>query len=380
MKTYSVAIITNIITPYRIPCFNEVAKKSDFKLKVYFMAKMESNRQWNIDFEEINFDYTVLKGFHLSLKEDYELHLNIFFPHFILNRFDVIALGGYDQPILWEALMYAKLFKKKTILFGESTPYDIRKFKSLWIKKAKRFFISKIDYFLPPGRAAEEYFKSLGAPPERIIIAPFSTDHDFFHQQYVRLREKKPQIKREKSYPEITILFVGRLVWYKGIRYLLEAYGKLEKEMSNIGLVLLGDGPMMEECRDFVKRYNLKNVFFQGFIHQKDLPIYYTASDIFVLPSLSETWGIVINEAMEFGLPIITTNRVGAAYDLVKEGINGFIIPAGNTYALYNALKKLCMDKQLRKKMGENSLMLIKNHTPQKWAESFINTVIKALS
>ena len=106
---------------------------------------------------------------------------------------------------------------------------------------------------------------------------------------------------------------------------------------------------------------------------------YYIAADIFVLPTLSDPWGLVVNEAMIFGLPIICTDTAGVAYDLVREGINGFVVKAGNSDVLYAALKRLCDDPELRETMGKESLKIIKGYTPEKWARNFINAVEEVL-
>lgn len=102
---------------------------------------------------------------------------------------------------------------------------------------------------------------------------------------------------------------------------------------------------------------------------------YYGSVDILVLPSLSDPWGIVINEAMAFGLPIISTDAAGATYDLVKDGVNGFVIKAGSSDELYVALKNLCDSAELRQIMGERSLEIIQDYTPEKWAKAFVAAV-----
>lgn len=149
----------------------------------------------------------------------------------------------------------------------------------------------------------------------------------------------------------------------------------MQKENGNIGLVLLGDGPEKEKYEKFIRVNNLKNVFFEGFVQQDALPEYYICADIFVLPSLSDPWGLVVNEAMAFGLPIISTDAAGVTYDLVKNGVNGFVVKAGNSDELYDALKKLCEHSELRQRMGEQSLEIIQDYTPEKWARAFVAAV-----
>ncbi len=375
MRKKRVALLTNIIAPYRIPCFNKVAEAGVFDFDVYFMAESESNRDWRVYKDKIKFNYKILKGLHFTLKNERIIHLNIGLALYLLkNRYDLIAIGGYIQPANWEALLVSKVLKTKVIFFVEITLRD-KKYRNKIFDKIKKFFIKNCDGFLPAGNAASEYFRYLGASQDKIFIAPFCADHDFFYNEYLRLSPYKEDIKKKKGYPSITILYSGRFVWYKGVSYLLEAYSKLQKEGTDVGLVLLGGGPEEENYKKYVEKNNLKNVFFEGFIQQEDLPEYYVASDIFVLPSISEPWGIVINEAMAFGLPVISTDAAGATYDLVKDGINGFVVKAGDSNALYIALKKLCDDARLRERMGHESLKIIENYTPKNWADAFINAV-----
>ena len=122
-------------------------------------------------------------------------------------------------------------------------------------------------------------------------------------------------------------------------------------------------------------RRKIKNVFFFGFQNNSQVSKYYAIADIFVLPSQGESWGVVINEAMCFGLPIITTDKVMAAYDLVREGVNGYIFPPADTTALTLALEELLSDPAKRKKMGESSLQIISEWNYGLFVEGFIKAL-----
>jgi len=374
-----VALLTTIIAPYRIPCFNKVAESDGFDFDVFFYAENTKNREWKIYKEKIKFNYIVLKGLHFDFRNERTIHLNFgLFSHLLRKKYDLIVIGEYKQPTAWEAFIFSKLLRTKIFLFGESTLRDKRSGNRVY-ENLKRFLIKNSYGFLPAGKAAAEYFRYLGAPPERIFVAPFPANHDYFRKESLKLKSYKKELKIKKGYSNITILFSGRFVYRKGILFLLKAYAKLKEEHQNICLVLLGDGPEKEKYENYCKENKIDNVFFEGFIQQEDLPQYYASADIFVLPSLSDPWGLVINEAMAFGLPIISTNTAGATYDLVKDGINGFVVRAGEATDLYRALKILCDNQALREKMGKESLKIIEKHTPEKWAQSFIYAVSKTL-
>lgn len=143
----------------------------------------------------------------------------------------------------------------------------------------------------------------------------------------------------------------------------------LEQAGLTAQLVLVGEGPDRAGYEAIVREQQLQNVRFVNFLEHEALCRYYAAADIFVLPSRSETWGLVINEAMEFGLPIVTTDAVGAAPDLVSG--NGFVTPAGDAGALAKALEQLARDPQLRARMGARSREIIAGFTPETWADGF---------
>ena len=375
MTRKKVALLTNIISPYMIPRLNSVANAELFDFDVFFMAETESNRLWNVYKGKIKFNYRVLKGFQFALGEERIIHVNFGLASRLLKRrYDLLVIGPYYQPAALQALFLSKLLKTETML-GIDGSFYYKKHEKWLLKEMKRLIIRSCSGFLVTGKAAFNYVEDLGAEPGRIFVAPLPAEHDYFHKAFLRLKPYKKEIKRKKGYPPIIILYSGRFIPIKGVLILLQAYAKLQKQMKDIGLVLLGNGPKRQKYENYCKTNRIDNVYFEGFVQKEGLPEYYTAADIFVLPTLSDCWGLVINEAMAFGLPIISTDAAGATYDLVKDGINGFVISAGDADSLYAVLKRLCEEPKLRIKMGQESLKIIENYTPEKWAEAFINAV-----
>jgi glycosyltransferase involved in cell wall biosynthesis len=181
-------------------------------------------------------------------------------------------------------------------------------------------------------------------------------DNDFFFQQRDTLCIQKSELKRELGIAPETpvILYVAKLIPRKRPLDLLRAFEGLEPRAA---LVFVGEGVLRGELDAYAHAKQIADVGFVGFKNQTELPRYYAMADIFVLPSAYEPWGLVINEAMCFGLPIITTDGVAAAYDLVKE--NGFIYPIGDVTALRSRLQELILDPERRARMGRKSLEII---------------------
>jgi glycosyltransferase involved in cell wall biosynthesis len=169
-----------------------------------------------------------------------------------------------------------------------------------------------------------------------------------------------------------TILYLGRIIPSKGVHYLIKAFARVERKGLNVFLIIAGTGPYQSKLENLAKKENIKNILFtRRYATNLDKITLYKACDIFVLPSVyfsyPEGWGLVLNEAMSFGKPVIATNMVGGVYDLIKHGINGFIVPQKNVAVLEETLTKLILDEKLRKIMGSNSKLIIQKQ--YKWSD-----------
>jgi len=217
-----------------------------------------------------------------------------------------------------------------------------------------------------------------------LFFAPYAVDNKRFIEARKSLSKNRKLLRKELRIDEkdIVILFVGKLIYKKHPFDLLRAYELLnmgKSDLPNINvnvrrsdfqkfnLIFVGDGILRPELENYVKEYNLKNVHFTGFKNQTEIPKYYALSDIFVLPSgAGETWGLVVNEAMCFGLPIIASDVVGCGPDLVKHGENGYIYPVGNIEKLTDYLEDLIKNPEKRKSFGKKSFEIIQEYTYEK--------------
>ena len=217
-------LLTETISPYRIPVFNELARNFKGEFLVFFFGESEKRREWKIYKEQINFCYEVLPGilFQRGDLSPYFFNPTIFYR---LLRYspDVILIGSYHDPSSFLAIAYAKLFRRRAILWCESNKYDYRgnfPLKMLY----KRWFIGNCSAYVVPGRASFEYLVSLGARAERIWTAPNAVDNEHFSRFRDEYRGAKETFKRSKGYPRRLILYVGRLINQKGIFDLLKAF------------------------------------------------------------------------------------------------------------------------------------------------------------
>lgn len=372
MKT-KVILLTETISPYRIPVLNEIAGRLGGQFLVLFFAKTEKRRQWRIYKEKIEFRYEVLMHLLLQRKgsEPYFLNPTILYK-LIKYSPGVIITSGYCNLSSLLAILYAKCFSRRLILWCESNKYE-RRINYPFLEVYKRWFVRNCMGYIVPGKASFEYLLSLGAAIDKIWVAPNAVDNDYFSKASDKYRETKEAFKKTKGYSEKIILYVGRLVDHKGILDLLKAFQILSREQADLCLLLIGNGEGEARYRNFCKTNNIKNVFFIGFVHQEELGAYYAASDVFVLPTQSDPWGLVLNEAMACKLPVISSNVAGAAYDLIINAENGYRYEKGNIKELIETLKKVLNSD--RKPMGARSYEIIQNFSPQRCAAGILEAI-----
>lgn len=363
----NVVLLTNIIHPCRIPVLNYFRELNP-RFKVFYMGQTHSNRSWDIIKDQIHYEFEILKGLNCFYQRlDWGVYINYgLMPRLIKGNFDVIISEGYDLPSYFFALAYAKLFKKKFVLWSGSTLLS-RRVKNPIIDGLKRAFIRNADTYISYGSLAKECLVHYGAKESKIVVSCNTVDVQWFAQRKAELDNHKEEIKIQRGFPQHIVLFSGQLVKRKGLTTLLKAFEKIDNE--DLGLVVVGDGPERSKYEDFVRRKGLKNFYFEGNQNREKLCEYYTIADIFVLPSFIEVWGLVVNEAMACELPVLCSSMAGAARDLVREGINGYTFDPHNSDELTDKLILLLNDEGLRKKMGEQSKKIISQFTPERYAK-----------
>ncbi|MEO0841441.1 MAG: glycosyltransferase [Cyanobacteria bacterium J06643_5] len=368
MKKTKAIILTEIISPYRIPPFNYLAEDEEIDLTVFFFAETESRRSWLVEKHKIQFNYQVLWG--LQLGKSYQSAPIFLNPDVIYQLWkqqaDVIICGGWHHFTHWLAFIYARMTKTPLLIWSESTLKDERSSSNIK-RKLKTWIVNQADGYIVPGKAQTKYLLDLGAREDKIYIAPNAVDSDFFTKQAQYYRQQKAIWKDKLGINGCVILYVGRLIDEKGIPELLEAFTKLSGN-KQVTLVIVGDGSQGTEYHSYTQQHKLDNVVFAGFQPQSALPQYYGIADIFVFPTRSDPWGLVLNEAMAGGLPVVCSDAAGAVDDLVVNGKNGYLVPVGDVEKLSETLQILVEDESLRQKMGLYSQKIIADYTPQKMA------------
>jgi glycosyltransferase involved in cell wall biosynthesis len=374
--TPKLVIITEIIAPYRIPVFNALASRSEIDLHVIFLSENDpSLRQWRVYKDEIKFHYDVLPSWRQHVGK-YKVLINrgVFSA---LSKFgpDAVLCGGYNYLASWEAAAWARVNRVPLLLWSESTAFDKRRGHRI-VEFMKSRFLSLCRAFVVPGKSSLEYLKDLGISEQRIFTAPNAVDIQLFAGLAEAARRDESQVRARRSLPSRYFLCVGRLVRAKGVFDLLDAYTQLDDATrAKIGLVFVGDGSGRAELMAQASRIAPGTIQFPGFVHREELPEFYALAEALIFPTHSDTWGLVVNEAMSCGLPVVVTSVAGCVADLVENNWNGLVVPTGNSSQLAAATARLAGDSALRTEMGARSKERIEGYSPAVWADGLTKAV-----
>lgn len=372
-----VVLITNIISPYRIPLFNAISEKGNFCFKVIALAEREKNREWELSENKIKFDYQILPGWNWFVwgkKKEITIHLNRgVFKTFLEYKPDIIMTSGYDDLAYWQAFLYCKIFRKKFILWDSTTLLSAGSIKGIR-GRLKKIIIKGADKYLVYGTKAMEYLEYFGARTKDIYISTNTVDMDYFRSGVEEYRNKDGFKSERKRYPRYLLLYVGQLIRRKGVLQVLKTLECLKD--SEIGLLIVGSGPEESDLKNFCKEKKLKKVFFEGFKQQEELAKYYALADIFILPSFEEVWGLVVNEALASGLYVLSSKYAGASYDLIKEGWNGEIFEPYDIEEVVNLFKRVKENiEDIRERRDDISQYACREFNIEKSADDFIRAI-----
>lgn len=312
-----ILFITNIPAPYRIDFYNELGKY--FDLTVLFEAKGASNQgikfNWNYD-EITNFKAIFLSdGDIKERKIDWSV-----FKYLKKNKYDEIVATNYSYFTEMAAIIYLKL---RRIPYYMETDGGIIREENPLKRFYKRFLVSGAKGYFSPSKSSDEYLSFYGAPQNRIFRYPFTSIYEKDICKHILTAEEKSIYKKKiGAKTERVILGIGQFIPRKGWDVLLQA-SKMFKTPCDIFIV---GGVAPKEYLELVEQLHLENIHFCGFKTKEELHDYFSAADIFVLPTREDIWGLVINEALANGLPVVTTNMCIAGLELIEKGKNGDII------------------------------------------------------
>ncbi len=356
----SLLYITNSPAPYRVQFFNALGRH--YKLTVLFeetpAEQTHRDPAWFTDtgthFEAVFLKTTKFRGKRISFEV----------LRWINQKYDYVIVGVYSMLTAQLAIVYMNM---KHIPWFLETDGGFAKDGRGAVERWKRYLISGAARWFSPGSCADAYLACYGADRARMVRYPFTSLWAKDLRTIPVSPAEKAALRAELSIPEPNmVLTVGQFIPRKANEILIEAARQLD---PTVGVYLIG-GKATEEYTRRIAEWRLPNVHLLDFKKKDELKKYYQAADVFALPTREDIWGLVINEAMAQGLPVVASDRCIAAQELVTEGENGFLVPVNDPGALAEKLNRLLNDDALRQSMAAHALERIRPYTIEAMVEA----------
>lgn len=377
MTMVRIAYLVSHPIQYQAPLLRLIAAQPDFELTVFFQSDISVREYHDPGFgQAVKWDVDLLHGYpHRFLPRlDRSGEITRWRPisYGILgalrgNQFDVLWVHGYARWFNLLAIVFASLLGITVLLRDEATPVSAARspaknlVKRLFFKGLNRL----VSGFLAIGSLNRRYYEANGIAADKIFEVPYCVDNGSFRRAAQAAAGQRQGLIAELGLREdrLVVLFASKFQARKRPNELLDAYIRLTTDIPSDKvpyLLFVGNGELHEALRNKATLAGCRNVLFLGFKNQSELPRYFDLCDVLVLPSIHEPWGLIVNEAMNAARIIVATDQVGCAPDLIKQGENGFVYPAGDIGALTEILRRLVfMDGARREAMGKRSLEII---------------------
>ena len=370
------AIIFTNFGPYHVARLQALAahcQRSGWQYTAIELARTEADYQWRIDLADLPFKtVSILQDRTLEAVPFTKLGFWIWRTLYELQP-DIMAIAGYARPAMLTALLWCRQHRKPAILMSETTEQDFTRIPGR--EAIKRAVVSQFSAALVGGTPHTHYLQKLGMAPEAIFSGYDVVDNQHFHPDHIRT------LPSPHSRPYF--LAINRFLPKKNLSFLISAYAQYRQEVGTIAwdLVLCGDGQLRNNLEQQIRQLNLQEyVHLPGFLQQDELLPYFAHARCLVHTSLQEQWGLVVNEAMAAGLPVLVSDRCGCFEDLVQDGITGFGFDPSAVSQLTGLMVKLGTEVIDTQQMGEAALAHIQNYSPNCFAENLIAAANYALS
>ena len=373
-----IAFVVSHPIQYHAPFFRRLAAEPDIDLTVYYLWDFGVVPTHDPEFRvKVEWDIPVLEGYNSVFLKNIAWKPSSARPWGEINpgiiraiskgKYDAVIFFGWNFVTSWLGFITCLSTGTPFFLRGEN-PWSHEERKPWWKKLLKKAVLKPLfraaSGLLYIGKENLSFYKNYGVKRQKLFFVPYMADNARFISAAKELLPWKDELKEELGLKggDLVFLTVGKLIHKKRPLDLLEAYARLTGK--NKALVYMGDGELREEIERRVRERNIPNVIITGFKNQTEMPRVYAAADAFVLPSgIGETWGLVVNEAMCFNLPLVLSSSVGCGADLLREGKNGLLFKTGDIEGLSHALAELMHNAAERKLFGKRSLEIIEDYS-----------------
>lgn len=369
--------LTNIPSPYRVDFFNELGRLCDLTVTFEKSASDERDEEWK-KYKFNSFNGIILKG--VSISTDMAFCPGII-KHIKEKTYDVIVVSDLSSLTGMLAVQYMIMHSIAYWIEGDGgfakTGYGVK-------EKLKKHFISHACGYFSTSKVHDDYYIAYGADANKIVRYPFSSIGQKELDETISLfKEGRGSIRKaaKKSIgltsDKSMVLFIGQFIYRKGVDILMKVAAETCRTLNNVVFCLIG-GTLDEELSAVAKELPEGSLLCLPFMSRTELKPFFLAADCFVLPTREDIWGLVINEAMAMGLPVITTDRCVAGLELVGVE-NGRLIQADDPAALSEALQIILRNEELNLSMAEESLKRIQPYTIENMARVHLETFQNAV-
>lgn len=362
MKKIKILFLTNIPSPYRVDFFNELGKNCDLTVLFEKASSDERDDMWK-KYSFNNFTGIVMNGIVTGVAD--ALCFEVI--KYLRMKWDKIICANVATTTGMLALQYMKIFRIPHWIEGDG---GFAKSGKGLKEKIKKYFISGAEGYFSTGANHDKYYLTYGAKKEQIYRYPFTSlsENDLKSAEARAKSDKESMRKKLNIAEDKVVLSVGQFIHRKALDVLIDAASRI----SDVGIYIVGGEPT-EEYIAQVERLELKNIHFVGFKTKAELAEYYITADVFAMPTREDIWGLVINEALSYGLPVVSSDKCVAALELIKNGYNGYIVPVEDSVALAEGISKILTGDY--DTMSSAALQSIKDYTIENMAKRHLEVL-----
>ena len=352
----TILLVTNIPTPYRLPLFNRLSVRLNdkgFRLKVVFCEHGYARRRFELRDESFAFGHEYLDGGTISDSSDVEKTIFLYRGLWKVLRREHpsrIIVAGFSPATI--KTFFWSLLKGTAFYIWSGTISRGNRNASLHRKILRKALISRAAGFIAYGSLAKKYLEDLGADPVRITVANNAVDTDFFSNRTDEIREmqagKEPKL--------FNFIYIGYLVPRKKVDKVIKAAEMLSKRRTDFIVTIVGDGESRAALEGACAKAGLCGIVrFEGYHQKEDLPAFLANADAFLFQTGYDIWGLVLNEAMAAGLPVIASVNAGATCDLIIDGETGFSADFDDTVKVVERMEWLMDNRGACKEIGKRA-------------------------
>lgn len=372
-KPFRIAVVNSHPIQYFAPLYAYLNRDPELEITALYCSDFSLRGAVDPGFrQQVKWDVDLLSGYrHVFLGERAKQRSITGFWSLICpevwreirsGRYDAVWLHGYAYAAFVLAFLTAKS-RGLPVFVRSETHLGLQR--SGWRQRLRdgilRLAYRHVAGCLAIGSANRDYYRSLGVPESKIFDVPYTVDNDRFMAAAALTADERRQVRARFGLrdDQPVVLYASKFMPRKHPDDVIEAVARLQQQGVRVSLLLVGTGELESALRERVAELGLQDVVFGGFVNQAELPRVYATSDVFVLPSENEPWGLIVNEVMCAGLPVVVADEVGCVPDLVRDGVNGRHMRAGDVDSLTVALRDLLADANAREAMGRKSVDII---------------------